>query len=580
MAEVLRDEWFLVANDDKLSIKIKEQVTLGEDQLGHLTLESRHESERWITLSIDPEGELIVSELHQDCQIERPGGWTSREPGVVLQPGMCLALGDHQVCLSQSLSREQLTQELLVVTAGDLIKEPATRPEPPLQKSADVSVSDTTDLLRAVPAMPEPNAAWVEQPEIQPSPSTVETGSSEETDPLSLAVNGLDVPVLNESDIAADTADTADTADVTDVADDRGITDTGDTAQVDAPVASGLARAQHQRGFAPKAMAVSIALANRDLVKARVQQRVLEGAPSTLEAEASDNIPQESADAGLAFERIDDEGPSAITTGKQSGAGSGDFKVASAVQGDGAVTAPRRGFSARTALAASIALTMAGYWAVNEQASPGKLSQQQSTVAPAQVTAISDAALGVPTRSVDGKTPPGSVSVAMNEVSPGTVGLQVEAQQVTQRIVQTLRDVPASLGTPGRSTRPTTPSSRQNAADSLPVGAQDVKPLASVSRIETFSQVVIEAENLIAQGFINWPERNAVSILGDLLAADPDHPQAVALLNEATSRYLKEAEKAHADGFHQAAIDMLQQANRFHPAYEDIDRLRTLWGLN
>lgn len=549
-----RDEWFLVASDDKLSIKIKDQVTLGEDPRGNLTLESRHESERWITLSIDPAGELVVSGLHEGRQIEGPGGWTSKDPGVALESGMCLVLGENQVCLSQRLSREKLTQELLVVPARDSIAESDLRMEPPPAERSEDSVSNAAESRGNVVPIEAPAESQVGQSGTELRPSAAEAKFSEEADPVNPAVNRLDAPGTDEV-MGSNSADGAETKRVVAAA---------------APRAVGIAPVPRRRSFAPNALAISVSLANRDLKHGRVIPDQPAVAPSRIETGASDKAPQISARASLAAEQADLEAPNSVATVSHTDTRPGKGESTDGVAVGGHVRVPRRRISARTALAASIALIMSGYWVISDRNAPGEVSQQQSMGAMSEAAsgfgAVPEPTLIEAVETGDIRRTAGSIAVGINGLTTTVTGADAAEGRLTVGSVEAARD-------------------RFVSRDSAAIASPDrlsprAEETATVAPVEQFSGVIREAESLIAQGYINWPERSAVAILGDVLAVNPGHLQAGALLNEATARYLKEAEKAYADGFHQAAIDMLMQAQSFHPTYRDIDRLRVLWELN
>ncbi|NOX51625.1 MAG: hypothetical protein GXP16_13990 [Gammaproteobacteria bacterium] len=113
--------WFLVANRDRLSIKINQSITFGESQDGVLAIESRIPQERWLTLSVDPGGFLNVTDLLSGCVLESPKNWSVGKPGAIFPSGTVLALPNNELFISQDLQRGKMVQRVLVTWQEDVI---------------------------------------------------------------------------------------------------------------------------------------------------------------------------------------------------------------------------------------------------------------------------------------------------------------------------------------------------------------------------------------------------------------------------------------------------------------------------
>ena len=391
MAEALDAEWFLVANKDKLSIKIRGQVTLGEDDRGLLTLESRKDTERWFTLSVDNQDALVVSELGAAWEMESPGAWVSQQPGIVCIPGTLLSLPNNEVYISHNLLRGKVQQQLVVRPAQDQADNPEVDivvPEPPLE--LDEELDDQTQLEKAQ-TRPETEATEAEELLITALPP----GSPIEVKEQTPAQLKADIPTLTTPAVANDTV-----------------------------------------------------------------------------AE----IPQENA------------------------------------------VAPRK---SKAAYAGFVLLGLAGaasyfFWQV-------------------------DTSVSMPMESAQVTTP-------------------VEELEVTTEVEPKLDEIPEIV-----------------AVEPITEVAPEPETSPAIVEVvaEDWQKEIAEARFLMERGFINYPERNAVSILGEVLAASPDNVEAWQLLNQATDIYLSDARRAHEDGFINAALEMLDEVERFHPNYERLAQIRT-----
>lgn len=86
---------------------------------------------------------------------------------------------------------------------------------------------------------------------------------------------------------------------------------------------------------------------------------------------------------------------------------------------------------------------------------------------------------------------------------------------------------------------------------------------------------LIRARELMDAGYITYPpEDNAVAYLERLLATDPDHPRAMAMLDEATRELIDAAVRAHDQGLDFQARNTLEEVFGFNP---DSQRAHRLW---
>ncbi len=107
------EDWYLIANQDGLAIKIRNTVTLGEDALGGLCLDGRDPAERWLTLAREG-AQLVVANLAGPAQLARGEKWSTDAAGLVLSRGTLLELPHNEVYVSQSLHRGQIDMRVAV----------------------------------------------------------------------------------------------------------------------------------------------------------------------------------------------------------------------------------------------------------------------------------------------------------------------------------------------------------------------------------------------------------------------------------------------------------------------------------
>ncbi|MEM9623765.1 MAG: hypothetical protein AAF993_19130, partial [Pseudomonadota bacterium] len=85
------------------------------------------------------------------------------------------------------------------------------------------------------------------------------------------------------------------------------------------------------------------------------------------------------------------------------------------------------------------------------------------------------------------------------------------------------------------------------------------------------------AAELMAEGFITWPERNAVSLLHAVLVESPDNLQAQQLLDAAATQLLEQAQQAYNDGFTDGARAVVDDVLQFHPGWPAAIDLKFAW---
>ncbi len=124
------DDWYLIANQDGLAIKLRGGVTLGEDAAGALCLDARDQASRWLALSLEA-GHLLVSEQGNGVQLAREGSWSANAGGLVLARGTVLEFPNNDVYVSQSLHRGVVNMRVSVRCDADAegLTPPASSPE-------------------------------------------------------------------------------------------------------------------------------------------------------------------------------------------------------------------------------------------------------------------------------------------------------------------------------------------------------------------------------------------------------------------------------------------------------------------
>lgn len=76
-----------------------------------------------------------------------------------------------------------------------------------------------------------------------------------------------------------------------------------------------------------------------------------------------------------------------------------------------------------------------------------------------------------------------------------------------------------------------------------------------------------QARTLMARGYLNWPETNAMSILSQILDREPNNLVARNMLIDCAERLLADARRAHADGFVDTALVQVEKLLKVYPLY-------------
>ncbi|NKB99045.1 MAG: hypothetical protein GKR90_11220 [Pseudomonadales bacterium] len=530
MAEALSYEWFLVANNDKLSIKIKDQVTLGEDERGLLTLESRNPEQRWVTLAIDGNGELVISKLFSGWQLESPAAWVSTEPGVVCIPGTQLELPNNKVYISHDLLRGKVAQELIVKPAPKAKAKPS--PANPSPANDDLHGQDSA--LAAIPSEADEFSILVTESEAAQSTLEREIDAAEDQHTSSEADGSREVETReiesgitleSQADDVGTNENTEETIILYSTLDDSEFPQTPerDKPDVDLDEIAEASVANVHTDNVPTDDVPTDDVHTNDIEidETKINEIDLDDIKIDEATIAAFDAAEREVEAELqAQTQVQTEEPPILVD---------PLPVISTPQPK--VTTPitrddhERNVWAPTALVASIGLVVAGYTFY----------------------------------------PFGGEQEAKRAVKPVP---QIELLPSTSSQDATVAELPVAL--PVMVTEP---------QDRLPPQAQPLVAQTTGLTGQVLAQELAEAKMLISQGFINWPDRSAVSILGGILAVQPDHEEALSLLNDATAKYLSEAQKAYGDGFDEAAFDMLRQVEQFHPNSDRIPVLRATWGI-
>jgi serine/threonine-protein kinase PpkA len=102
----------------------------------------------------------------------------------------------------------------------------------------------------------------------------------------------------------------------------------------------------------------------------------------------------------------------------------------------------------------------------------------------------------------------------------------------------------------------------------------------AVAKLNTVEQNLVEAESLLASGFVTEPqERNAVSLLREVQRLDPGNERAGALLEDAANRLASVAREAHEAGLEADAKHYLELALTIMPNSTEWRELRRRWEL-
>ena len=105
-------DWYLVANRNDLSVKILGAITVGETTAGELVIDAAKPAERWITLTVDDDGGLVVSHQEAHCTLAAPGKWATRAAGLAVPKGTLFELPHNEIYVSGDLQRGAVAQQV------------------------------------------------------------------------------------------------------------------------------------------------------------------------------------------------------------------------------------------------------------------------------------------------------------------------------------------------------------------------------------------------------------------------------------------------------------------------------------
>lgn len=104
----------------------------------------------------------------------------------------------------------------------------------------------------------------------------------------------------------------------------------------------------------------------------------------------------------------------------------------------------------------------------------------------------------------------------------------------------------------------------------VPAAATDAEPV--------FAAELARARELLEAGYITYPpDDNAVAVLSRIMAREPGHPEALALLGECTTRLIDAAIDARRQGMQYQARNLLEEVRGFNPDNERANRLWQEW---
>ncbi len=623
----MAEDWYLVANKNSLTIKIRDSVTLGEGPDGLLVLDSRVEAERWVTLEIDPKGCLNVVHQAPGCRLECPGRWVMDTAGAIVPRCTMVELPNNHVYVSQHLQRGKV-ESRVVVTHSDSL--------PPLE---------VTPVPEAVPV--------AKQPRPSSQPTDLEQKRTEQTEPesqdaLEAALNEvvLTRDVLEEMLSALEAQDnrseqastkiesrttatagatktktktkTKTEADITEPAgtvfEDPDATLTNEkTVQL---VDSGLAgKVPRHQGPKPTNPSEDIPLL-QDVANIFVAEVTLE---DTREAELAKlekkrlrekrlkekrlqekRALDEKREAQRRQERERERQQSKARRREEQHGATQQAPAQSQPVGDGRHPAndASGGNSTRVKPAAQTAPVHRDQTVINTAARSrrqGKVEPGISKPRTAHERALAAEAAALAMEAKDHRRSRRSITVAsalvllVCAVTFWLLSTSEPTQDIETAGFSNLAD--PILSAPSALHRPVSEGVTQPVAPPVtppvtrPIEPQPVvlpqpelvqTPAPTAPQVQIGRQIV-EAKSLIAQGYLTWPEDNAVAVLQQVLTLDPAHPEALQLLDQAAYLLILQAEKANADGFVDGARAVVDDILSFHPGYQAALELKASW---
>ncbi|MDZ7669406.1 MAG: hypothetical protein U5Q16_08280 [Gammaproteobacteria bacterium] len=169
----------------------------------------------------------------------------------------------------------------------------------------------------------------------------------------------------------------------------------------------------------------------------------------------------------------------------------------------------------------------------------------------------------------DLSTSPGTATVAEDDKAPvGAGDVPIQAGETPVQAVQ----IPPL---PRRSVAlPLTPIDLGD----LPPRRLLPAPAVPTDSAPAFAAELARARELLEAGYITYPpEDNAVAVLSRIITRQPDHPEALALLGECTTRLIDAAIEAREQGMQYQARNLLEEVRGFNPDNERANRLWQEW---
>ena len=480
------DEWYLIANRDNLSVRIRDSVTVGEDEFGQLTFDDKDSAARWVTLQVSDGEHLTV--VHQDPRVRMacPGQWIADNAGATLIRGTLLQLPHNEIYLSQHIRRGQPTQTVHVgmaeVFPPILVEEPeattdenAGAPVAPVeavQEAANDILADAIPTDNSLRRGPTKAAKIAEAAPIpKPAPEVPKRDSLRHR--LRAAAEAQ-----SESGLSLEPMETIELQDVEPVYAPPHRRRAAES--VSAPILVGEPEPQVERprgSMWPWIGVAAVVLISAYIVNDRMQDSISEPTPTG------------------EFERLASE--------------SGESTVALGNAGPNS--------AAPTAL----------------QGVPGESSTPPTSAGLANAGPIEKKPLPEPEKTLASKAVP--QAAVERESTPPAVSVAPVAK--------------------------TTP--RVSAGERVPTLNVEVE--------------LIRARRMLDQGFISWPEENAVLVAQRILRQEPNNRAAQTVLADAATILIDEALQAHADGFEGAAVETIEGVLKFDPNHPRAIGLHRLW---
>ena len=533
----IADDWYLVANRNNLTIKIVKYITLGESEAGMLVLDSRVEAERWLTLEVDPVGCLNVVYQDPRCRLTCPDRWVADSAGAVLPRCTMLELPNNKVYVSQQLQRGAVEQQVIVTCHNPTELEVANHFQlPPVSEPEFLNDEDVNDAVVADEDVIDIG------PDLRADVSVQAQAANASGEPAALADTD---PALKDVVMTPEVLD----AMLRELEGEEGEEREADQTQDDIVVPEVEAEVQP-----------ALRLDNDQIPLLQDIAEVYAFTESTEATPTSANKPH-------AFELVSQAGMAA----NQSDQPVAEPDVRPAVES--VYARPGRSRSGRQfaiALVVVLVIAVAGFVLINTNtATTLEATQAKASPfveAPARLPLQTLSEQPVADKSADAPaTVQSAATTAQSDVGASETAQLTAAEPTTEPAIDA---VPATLSAPGPILAPVVTVDDQPVSDE-PVGQDSVSSAIPPSQTVTadIDALLVRAEELLQAGYINWGEPNAVQVIREIFAVDPSHTQALTLLNRAAAMLVAQAERAHADGFEQSALEVVTSVLAFHPEY-------------